>query len=193
MSLRTRDVPSWASVVEDAPIRESDQKTVTFSTVQYGLLTISRENGLLIRQSVTADDGEVRVLELKELQLNPGKDAIAGISAEWATAGAKEKPVVALMAPLRLLSFQLIIDSAEQGTDTSALDASLEDQYEALRQDPSKTRAAFDESLRWDSPSRMAGRITTRDVEIDGYVIPAATRCGWSPSISGAGWPLSGS
>jgi cytochrome P450 len=52
------------------------------------------------------------------------------------------------------------------------------DQYEALRQDPSKTRAAFDESLRWDSPSRMAGRITTRDVDIDGYVIPAGTRCG---------------
>lgn len=52
------------------------------------------------------------------------------------------------------------------------------DQYEALRQDPSRTRAAFDESLRWDSPSRMAGRITTRDVDIDGYVIPSGTRCG---------------
>ena len=52
------------------------------------------------------------------------------------------------------------------------------DQYEALRQDPSKTRAAFDESLRWDSPSRMAGRITTREVDIDGYVIPSGTRCG---------------
>jgi cytochrome P450 len=52
------------------------------------------------------------------------------------------------------------------------------EQYEALRQDPSKTRAAFDESLRWDSPSRMAGRITTRDVTVDDYVIPAGTRCG---------------
>jgi len=52
------------------------------------------------------------------------------------------------------------------------------DQYQALRQDPSKTRTAFDESLRWDSPSRMAGRITTRDVPIDDYVIPAGTRCG---------------
>ena len=52
------------------------------------------------------------------------------------------------------------------------------DQYQALRQNPSMTRIAFDESLRWDSPSRMAGRITTRDVEIDGYVIPAGTRCG---------------
>jgi len=51
-------------------------------------------------------------------------------------------------------------------------------QYQALREDPAKTRTAFDESLRWDAPSRMAGRITTRDVEIEEYVIPAGTRCG---------------
>ena len=52
------------------------------------------------------------------------------------------------------------------------------EQYQALRQDPSKTRTAFDESLRWDSPSRLAGRITTRDVAIEDYMIPAGTRCG---------------
>jgi cytochrome P450 len=52
------------------------------------------------------------------------------------------------------------------------------EQYHILRQNPSTSRTAFDESLRWDSPSRMAGRITTRDVEIEGYVIPAGTRCG---------------
>jgi len=52
------------------------------------------------------------------------------------------------------------------------------DQYQALRRHPSMTRTAFDESLRWDSPSRMAGRITMRDVEIEDYVIPAGTRCG---------------
>ncbi len=52
------------------------------------------------------------------------------------------------------------------------------EQYEKLRADPKKVRAAFDESLRWDAPSRMAGRIATRDVEIDDYVIPAGTRCG---------------
>ncbi len=50
-------------------------------------------------------------------------------------------------------------------------------QYQKLRQNPSMTRTAFDESLRWDSPSRLAGRITTRDVEIEEYVIPAGTRC----------------
>jgi len=52
------------------------------------------------------------------------------------------------------------------------------DQYRELRRDPSLARSAFEESLRWDSPSRMAGRIATRDVEIDGYVIPKGERCG---------------
>jgi len=52
------------------------------------------------------------------------------------------------------------------------------DQYRQLRNDPSLARSAFEESLRWDSPSRMAGRIAMRDVEIDGYVIPKGERCG---------------
>jgi cytochrome P450 len=52
------------------------------------------------------------------------------------------------------------------------------DEYARLRGEPKKVRAAFDESLRWDSPSRMAGRIATRDVEIGDYVVPAGTRCG---------------
>ncbi len=52
------------------------------------------------------------------------------------------------------------------------------DEYAQLRAEPKKIRSAFDESLRWDSPSRMAGRITTVDVEIDDYIIPAGTRCG---------------
>ena len=51
-------------------------------------------------------------------------------------------------------------------------------EYAKLRSEPRKVRAAFDESLRWDSPSRMAGRITTREVEIEDYVIPAGARCG---------------
>jgi cytochrome P450 len=52
------------------------------------------------------------------------------------------------------------------------------DQYALLRSDPGLARAAFDESLRWDSPSRMAGRIAMRDVEIDGITIPKGERCG---------------
>lgn len=56
--------------------------------------------------------------------------------------------------------------------------AAFPDEYAKLRAEPKKVRAAFDESLRWDSPSRMAGRITTREVAIGDYVIPAGTRCG---------------
>ena len=52
------------------------------------------------------------------------------------------------------------------------------DQYQLVRSEPSLVRAAFEESLRWDSPSRMAGRIAMKDVEIDGYLIPAGERCG---------------
>ncbi len=51
-------------------------------------------------------------------------------------------------------------------------------QYQLVRANPSLARAAFEESLRWDSPSRMAGRIAMRDVEIDGIVIPQGERCG---------------
>jgi cytochrome P450 len=52
------------------------------------------------------------------------------------------------------------------------------EQYEALRREPSLLRNAFEESLRWDSPSRMAGRIATRDVEIEGHIVPKGERCG---------------
>jgi 4-methoxybenzoate monooxygenase (O-demethylating) len=56
--------------------------------------------------------------------------------------------------------------------------AEFPEEFQRVRQQPSLTRAAFEESLRWDSPSRMAGRITTRDIEIEDYVIPGGTRCG---------------
>jgi 4-methoxybenzoate monooxygenase (O-demethylating) len=56
--------------------------------------------------------------------------------------------------------------------------ARFPEQYQILRDDPSLLRNAFDEALRWDSPSRMAGRIAKQDVQIDHYVIPEGTRCG---------------
>jgi 4-methoxybenzoate monooxygenase (O-demethylating) len=52
------------------------------------------------------------------------------------------------------------------------------DQYRLLRAEPALLRNAFEESLRWDSPSRMAGRIATRPIEIEGCIIPEGERCG---------------
>jgi hypothetical protein len=51
-------------------------------------------------------------------------------------------------------------------------------EYAKLRADPKKLRGAFDESLRWDAPSRMAGRMAVKDVEIGDYLIPAGTKVG---------------
>lgn len=72
------------------------------------------------------------------------------------------------------------------GADTTVLTmantlrafALFPDQYQKLRAEPQLVRNAFDESLRWDSPSRMAGRITTRDVDIEGITVPAGQRVG---------------
>ncbi len=56
--------------------------------------------------------------------------------------------------------------------------AKFPDQYRRARTDVRLLRNAFDECLRWDSPSRLAGRIAMRDVEIDGFTIPAGQRTG---------------
>jgi cytochrome P450 len=82
-----------------------------------------------------------------------------------------------------LLLVQTIV-AASADTTVMTLSAAIRafcefpDQWELLRSDRSLVRNAFDESLRWDSPSRMAGRITTTDVDIDGITIPAGERCG---------------
>jgi cytochrome P450 len=52
------------------------------------------------------------------------------------------------------------------------------EEFQKVKADPTLTKAAFEESLRWDSPSRMAGRIAMRDIEIEDHVIPQGTRCG---------------
>jgi cytochrome P450 len=52
------------------------------------------------------------------------------------------------------------------------------EEFQRVKADPALVRSAFEESLRWDSPSRMAGRIAMKDIPIEDYVIPAGTRCG---------------
>ena len=46
------------------------------------------------------------------------------------------------------------------------------DQFAALRADPSKARAAFEEALRLETPVQTFFRTTTRDVELGGMIIP---------------------
>jgi 4-methoxybenzoate monooxygenase (O-demethylating) len=80
----------------------------------------------------------------------------------------------------------LVMTILAAGSDTTVITGAtairafcqFPEEWQRLRADPSLLRNAFDESLRWDSPSRMAGRITAKDVEIEGYTLPAGTRTG---------------
>jgi cytochrome P450 len=50
------------------------------------------------------------------------------------------------------------------------------DQRRELAHDPALLRNAVEEVLRWDPPSHLQGRTTTRDVELHGVTIPAGSR-----------------
>lgn len=126
--------PSWITDIADASIRASDEKSVTFATKESGLLTISRENGVLVRQTLGAEGSETRVMDLKELQTHPGQEAIAKIFGAWPTAGAAEVPAPAPPAAMRLLAFQTILESAERRPgDQPLLDELMKKQREVLR------------------------------------------------------------
>jgi len=50
------------------------------------------------------------------------------------------------------------------------------DQWDALLRDPTLTESAVDEILRYEPPSQLQGRTTTRDVALHGTIIPAGQR-----------------
>ena len=51
-------------------------------------------------------------------------------------------------------------------------------QWDALRADPGKARAAFDEATRLESPVSISYRKTSRDAELSGYAMPAGSKVG---------------
>jgi cytochrome P450 len=60
--------------------------------------------------------------------------------------------------------------------NTVALFAANPEQFALVRQDPSLVPAAFNEVLRFWAPLNVWGRTVTKDVEIDGTVIPAGSK-----------------
>ena len=50
------------------------------------------------------------------------------------------------------------------------------DQRDRLIDDPGLIPGAVEEFLRWDPPSHLQGRTTSRDVELHGVTIPAGQR-----------------
>jgi hypothetical protein len=127
--------PVWEKDVEMARVESFDDKSVTFATTKLGLLTVSRENGIMTRQSVTSDKGEVRSIDLTKLELNPGEKALAAISAGWDTKDAKQTGAGAITVSLRKQVFSEIVSMVESGKASLAkLEEVLGEQGDALRQ-----------------------------------------------------------
>ena len=51
-------------------------------------------------------------------------------------------------------------------------------QWDALRADPEKSRAAFNEATRLESPASIAYRTTSCDANLSGYTVPAGSKVG---------------
>ncbi len=81
-----------------------------------------------------------------------------------------------------LLGFMLILSIAGNETTTKLLGNMVyqlhrhPDQLALLRADPALLPAAIEETMRFDGPTQMMARTTTRDVELHGTVIPAGKR-----------------
>src|SRR5208282_4930324 len=71
--------------------------------------------------------------------------------------------------PMLVLPDAIGLSSQGRG---DALSCAQPDQFGALRADPSKARAAFEEAIRLETPVQTFFRTTTRDVELGGATIP---------------------
>ena len=94
----------------------------------------------------------------------------------WAAADAGKMPVE--WAPLLVRSLLSAgIDTTVNGiAATIYAFASHPDQWSLLRQDPSLAKAAFEETIRWESSVQTFFRTTTREVEVAGVRIPAGEK-----------------
>lgn len=83
------DEPFWAAWLKDAALKETNDETATFLTKERGEVTIQRATGMLAKQALASETGEMRVLELKDFQPNPGQGAVTNVFRTWETAGAE--------------------------------------------------------------------------------------------------------
>lgn len=97
----------------------------------------------------------------------------AQIYAECAAAGVGEDDAAVLVRTF----FSASMDTTMNGIGFTVQSlAEHPDQWAMVREDHSRVKAAFDESLRHRSPSPYIGRTTACDIEIDGVTIPAESK-----------------
>lgn len=144
-----RTPPNWEEFTKDATLKSVAEDQVTFQSPKWGDLTISRKTGLLIRQSLKREDDEPLTLELTNIQLNPGEEAVAKLCSGREEKKAERVPTGTLTSSLRLLHFQSVISKIESGKgDLEKLETLLEDQSDTIR--------AFADSCLVEGPGTLA-------------------------------------
>jgi hypothetical protein len=130
------DKPNWRDAAEGSSVIEIDKDSITFLTLSHGRLKISREHGILLRQTLAGADGTDRVFELRNLELNPGKAAVAEIFARWETEGARQTGVSGhpMLQTFRLRFYQEVITGVERGNlDLLELEKACAERKEEFR------------------------------------------------------------
>jgi hypothetical protein len=110
----THPGPNWIAATEkEATLGEVTASTVAFHTRHHGELTIDRKTGLLKRQSLLGENGQLRIFEQVSYQPDPGKEAILGVTAQWQLAGAETLQQTGQLAALRHSIFQQLITAID--------------------------------------------------------------------------------
>lgn len=124
----------WLSDLDESVVKVADPESFTFETKTKGMLTINRKTSLVKRQWIKRSGKEDLALELTDYKPNPGSKAIEDLCRDWPTLGAREMNAAPLMTPFRLVIFQMIISSVENGgAALGKLEGALEEQKDVTR------------------------------------------------------------
>ncbi|RIV80064.1 cytochrome P450 [Aurantiacibacter xanthus] len=150
---------------------EASEIMLVYSDLNFN--SMGPENDLLRRSRERAQPLTERVMELCQRRYLTKGGLGDRIYELCAAEGLPEEDAAILLRTF----FSASMDTTINGT-AFAIEAlaNRPDQWAMLHADPSLATAAFEESLRWHSPSPYIGRTTNCDVEIEGVTIPADSK-----------------
>ncbi len=157
-------------------IPESDREQCRAWAVAIGRVLISALNPAVLRgmgEALLACDDYLRGL-VAERRFSPRDDLLSKLlTAEHAAEPITEDEVVADVILLLGASSETTVNVLSLGVYTLLRHPEA---LALLRADPSLTRNAVDELLRFDSPAQLAGRYTAHDLDISGHLVPANSK-----------------
>ncbi len=109
------DKPGWAMIAGNLKTADVTEDRTTFTSDDFGRLTIDRANGVLLRQEIGGEKGEKRVLERRTCRTEGAADEITRLTRDWTTLGATDVGMDLPALKSRMEFLQFIIDGIEAG------------------------------------------------------------------------------